>query len=112
MGFIDRAVFDTIRSLGFAGIGAGYAVIGGPLANRAVILTFKNATNGDVFVSADGVNDNLLLPANSFNVFDIRTNAPNNTNLIFPIGTQFYLKDGPTASTAGTFYIEVLTIRT
>lgn len=112
MSYIDRAVFDTIRSLGVAGIGAAYAVIGAALANRAVILTFKNATNGDVFVSTDGVNDNLLLPANSFNIFDIRTNAPNNTDLLFPIGTQFYVKDGPTAPTTGTFYIEVLTIRT
>lgn len=112
MGFIDRAEFDNLRSLGFAGIGGAYATIGTPLADRAVVLVFKNATNGDVVVSDDGVNDKLFLPANSFNVFDIRTNAPNNTNLIFPIGTQFYLKDGPTASTAGTFYIEVVIIRT
>lgn len=111
MAFIDRAEFDTIRSSGFAAIGAAYATIGTPLTERAVVLSFKNNTNGDVFVSDDGVNDKLFLPANSFTIFDIRTNAPNYTNLVFPIGTQFYVKDGPTATTAGTFYIEVLTIK-
>lgn len=112
MGLSNAAQFDTIRSLGVAGIGAAYATIGTALTRPAVIISFKNNTNGDVFVSTDGTNDHLLLPSNSFNVFDIRTNAMNLLDYVFAIGTQFYVKDGPTAPTTGTFYIEVVSVRT
>jgi hypothetical protein len=108
----SAAQFDTIRSAGFASIGATYATIGTALTAPAVILVFKNATNGDVFVSTDGTNNHLLLPSNSFNVFDIRTNNMNLLDYVFQVGTQFYVKDGPTASTSGTYYIEAVTVRT
>ena len=112
MGLSNAAQFDEIRSLSAAGIGAGYAVIGDPLESPAVILTFKNATDGDVFVSTDGVTDHLFLPSNSFNVFDIRTNAMNLLDYVFAVGTQFWIADGPTVPTTGTFYIEVVSVRT
>jgi len=110
MGLKSSAQFDTIRSLGVASIGAAYAAIGTALTAPAVILCFKNNTNGDVFVSTDGTHDHLLLPANSFTIFDIRTNNMNLLDYVFPIGTQFYLKDGPTVATSGTFYIEVVSV--
>ena len=112
MGLSNAAQFDTIRSAGVASIGAAYATIGAALTAPAVILTFKNNTNGDVFVSTDGTNNHLLLPSNSFNVFDIRTNAMNLLDYVFAVGTQFYVKDGPTVATSGTFYIEVVSVRT
>jgi hypothetical protein len=107
----DQAFFDTLRSLGTAGIGATYAAIGTPLGFRAVAITFKNLTNGDVVLSDDGSNDKMFFAANSYNVWDVRTNAPNTNDLMYPSGTQFYLKDGPTPSTTGTFYIEILVVK-
>ncbi len=108
----NSAQFDALRSLGFAAIGATYAAIGAALTKPAVVLTFKNNTNGDVLVSTNGSTDHLFLPPNSFNVFDIRTNAMNLTDFAFPIGTQFYLKDGPTVATSGNFYIEIVSVGT
>ena len=52
----------------------------------------------------------LFLPANSFNVFDIRTNSPTYNDLMFKEGTQFYVKDGTTASSTGAFYIEAVIV--
>lgn len=112
MGFIDRADFDVLRSLAAGSIGASYTAIGSPLQYRFVAINFKNDTNGDVIVSNDGVNGKLFFPANSYDAWDVRTNAPNFTNLVFPIGTQFYLMQGPNVPSTGNFYIEILIIRT
>lgn len=108
--FKYQASFDALRSAVPSAIGATYATIGTALPSEAVVLTFKNQTNGDVLVSTDGSTDNLALPANSFTVYDIRTNAPNNTDFMFRKGTQFFVKDGTTASTTGTFFIEAIIV--
>lgn len=108
----NAASFDTLRSASSAAIGANYTAIGSALPSPAVCLTFKNATNGDVYISTNGVDNMLFLPANSFNVFDIRTNSPSYNDLMFREGTIFYAKDGPSASTTGSLYIEaVLVVR-
>ena len=108
--FKYQASFDALRSILPASIGASYAIIGSVLPSEAVILTFKNQTNGDVLVSTDGSTDMLTLPANSFSVYDIRTNAPYQTDFMFRKGTQFFVKDGTTASTTGAFYIEAVIV--
>lgn len=104
------ASFDTLRSAGVASIGATYAAIGAVLPSEAVVLTFKNQTNGDVLVSTNGSTDNLIFPANSYGVYDIRTNAPMNTDFMFRKGTQFFVKDGSTVASSGTFYIEAVIV--
>lgn len=109
--FKDAAAFDTLRSLGFAGMSGSYAVIGTPTTSVCAILNFKNFTNGDVIVSTDGVHDMLYIPSNSFSLYDIRTNSPRNTDLLFSIGTQFFVKQGTTAATSGTFYIEIIIVK-
>lgn len=106
----NQASFEILKSTTPASIGASYAAVGSPLSSPAVVVTFKNHTNGDVLISTDGTNDMLALAANSFNVYDIRTNAPVNCDLEFAQGTQFYIKDGTTPSTTGAFYIEAVII--
>lgn len=106
----NQASFETLKSLAHTSIGASYAAIGTPLSSPAVVVTFKNQTNGDVLVSTDGTLDKLVLPANSFTIYDIRTNAPVNSNFMFAQGTQFYIKDGTSAPSSGTFYIEAVII--
>ena len=109
MSYSTKAQFSTIRSAGFAAIDAAYANIGTALTERAVILSFKNATNGDVFISTNGTDNHLFFPANTYTIFDVKTNSPKSAgDLMFSIGTQFQIKDGPTASTSGTFYIEIV----
>ena len=111
MAYSNKAFFDTLRSTTPASIGAAYATFGSVLTYATLIVCFKNYTNGDVYVSTDGTNDHLLIPANSYTVYDLRTNAPFNLEYAFAIGTQFYVKDGPTAPTTGTFVLETLVVR-
>lgn len=106
----NAAVFDTLRTAAPAAIGASFAAIGPALPAPCVCLCFKNNTNGDVIVSTDGTNNMLFLPANSFNVFDVRTNSPTYNDFMFKEGTQFYVKDGTTASSAGAFHIEAIIV--
>lgn len=108
--FKNYASFDTLRSIAPASIGATYAAVGAALPSQAVCLVFKNATNGDVIISTDPTNSTgmLIFPANSYTSYDIRTNSPSVTDLMFAAGTVFYAKDGTTASTTGAFYIEAV----
>ncbi len=108
MVYKNIASFAPLKTTTPASIGATYATVGTTLVHPAVVLTFINNTNGDVLISTDGTNDMLSMSASSFRVFDIRTNSPDPTSYIFPQGTQFYIKDGTTPSTTGTFNIEIL----
>jgi hypothetical protein len=110
MVYFNKASFAPYKTILPASIGATYAAAGTALANPAVVLTFINATNGDILVSTDATNDMLFLSANSFRVFDIRTNSGNLLNFMFPKGTQFYVKDGTTVATTGAFYIEIVQV--
>ncbi len=109
MSYNNVAVFETIRTT--ATIGATYAVVGTPFTSRIVVICFKNNTDGDVFISDDGVNDKVFLPSGGFTIYDVRTNATNQTDLTLPLNLQFYVKDGPTASTTGSVYIEGISVR-
>ncbi len=109
MSYNNKAYFETLRSE--STIGATYTALGSAYTNRLVVVCFKNDTNGDVVISDDGVTDKLFFAAGSYTVYDIRTNAPNETDLTLPINLQFYIKDGTTPSTSGTFYIEAISIK-
>ena len=108
--FNSRAKFDALRSE--STIGVEYTALGAVLATPAVAITFKNQTNGDVIVTTDNsvAAGMIFMPPNSYHVWDIRTNAPDGDNYTFREGTQFYVKDGTTVGTTGTFYLEVLAL--
>lgn len=109
MSYNNAVVIETLRSE--STIGAAYTAVGTAYTNRVVVVCFKNNTDGDVVISDDGVNDKFFFPAGSYNVWDVRTNAPNQTDLTLPINLQFYIKDGTTPSSSGTFYIEAMSVR-
>jgi hypothetical protein len=100
------AIIDTLRSLNFSGISGTYAQVGTPLTHITRIICLTNNTNGDLFVSNDGVTDNLFMPANSFKLFDLATNRSDyNSTWSFSDGMPFFVKQS-TAPTSGDFYIE------
>ncbi len=108
MGNAQVATIDTLRTLGFAGISGSYAPVGTPLVFPTRLICFTNNTNGDVFFSIDGVNDQLFIAAGSFKLFDLNTNRLNQQQLwVFATHTQFYVKQS-TAPTSGAVYIECL----
>lgn len=102
------ARFDALRTLAFGGISGTYATVGAPTGQNWREFRIVNATDGDVFFSADGTTDNFFLPAQTFLLWDLATNAPPvNTidDFVIGIGTQFYVKSA-TSPSMGSVYIE------
>lgn len=102
------ATIDTIRTLAFGSISGTYAAVGTPLIFPTRLICFTNNSNGDMFFSSDGVNNQLFVAAGSFKLFDLNTNRLLQQQYwVFAIGTQFYVKQS-TAPTSGAVYIECL----
>lgn len=104
------AHFDTLRSLAFGGISGTYANLGTALTTNARMFKLTNGTNGDIFVSLDGTNNHMFLPAGSFTLYDLSTNSPPiavTDNLVLAIGTQFRVKQS-TAPNTGAVYLETI----
>lgn len=103
----NSANFGTLMTIAGGSITTSYQLIGTTTA-ACVEITFKNITDGDVFVSTDGVNNMLDLPTQSYTDKDVRTNAPQNTDLVFSIGTDIFIKSGTVAPTNGRFSVETI----
>lgn len=104
------AHFDTLRSLAFGSISGSYAALGSALTTNARVFKLTNGTDGDLFASLDGVNNQMFLPAGSFTLYDLSTNSPPiavTDNLVLAIGTQFSVKQS-TAPTSGSIYLEII----
>lgn len=99
---------DALRTVAFGGISGAYAVLGIPLAHNWREVSIINNTDGDLFISVDGVTDNIFVPKMSFVLLDVSANADSNTglsNLVFALFTQFYVKQS-TAPTTGAVYLQ------
>lgn len=99
---------DSLRTLAFGGISGSYATVGSALTHNWRMFRITNNTNGDLFISFDGTTNNLFVPASSFVLYDLSTNAPpisETDNLVLGIGTQFYAKQS-TAPSSGALWIE------
>lgn len=99
---------DAYKTLGFAGISGSYAAVGSVIAHNWRAFRILNATDGDMIFSFDGTTDNLFVPAGSFVLYDISTNATPTSGidvLVVGINTQFYVKQS-TPPSKGAVYIE------
>ena len=102
------ARFDQLRVIGFASISGTYAAVGTPLGHQARIICLTNNTDADMLVSVDTVNDNLIVPAGGFKLFDFTTNKSDNSHtMVIVPNTQFYVKQ-ISAPSSGNFYIEII----
>src|ERR1044071_869662 len=108
MAFGTRAQFDAVRELAFGSISGTYAALGGPLTDHARIIRFVNSSNVEVYVSADGVTDNIRLAASSFFLIDFSTNKIQDDGLFQAVGTQFYVKQVSGAPASGAVWCEVV----
>ena len=94
---------DPIRELAGSAITTSYQVIGGPLLRDAFRIWMTNNTNGDCYVSTDGLLNYKKLPVLSGRAFDDKTN-----DMYRKSGTQFYVKyDVAPVAPTGWFAIEV-----
>lgn len=93
---------DPIRELAGTAITGTYQVLGGPLTIDAFRLTWTNNTNGDIYVSTDGVTDMMKFAAQSARITDDKSDD------LFRIHkTQFYIRyDVAPGSPTGWFTLE------
>jgi len=108
---VARAFFEPLRTLGFAGITAAYAVVGSATTHMTRAFCITNNTAGDLIFSTDNtlVAGELFVAARSYKLFDIQSNInPQfDDKYVLEVGTQFYVKQ-VTAPVSGDVYIEIL----
>lgn len=109
-----RALFLAAIGADHTGAGAAYAALGSAITKPVEMIIINTTYNNSVFLSVNGTTDHIFVPIN--------TAAPNTTMTInfssakqntgrleLPVGTQFYLKQGPDgAPTAGDLYITLI----
>lgn len=109
MAYTKKLQYDVLRSINSATFTGSYQAIGTPLTYPTSLVRLVNNSSVSVTISTDGVNDNELVPLNSFVLYDVTANTPANGDdaIFIPKGTQFYAK---AAAGVGFFYIVSLYI--
>lgn len=83
-----------------------YQTLGSALSSPAVLAKIVNNTNQDLDVSTDGSTDHDFIPANSFTLYDLRTNHGADHDFMFRKSTQFYVKGAAVGT--GSVYLVVI----
>lgn len=104
--FNSRAQFFPVQSIAAASVGASYSAIGGPLGHNACILIITSTLNQPVWVSFDGISDNILTLGTNFQnakVIDLKANG-----LVLPGNTIIYVKALASLPASGALYFEFI----
>lgn len=118
MPFSRIATFDVVRTLANGSISGTYAKVGTSFGHLGRAIRIINSTNGDMFFAlnngstpaSDGTADNLFLPAGTFVLWDISTDAGSQTNspaFCLAGKTQVWVRQS-TAPTTGSVFVECL----
>ena len=78
---------EAIREIAAGSITGAYQVLGGVFTRDAFRLWMTNDTNGDIYLSTDGVTDMKKMPATSGRACDDKTN-----DMFRKKGTQWYIR--------------------
>lgn len=78
---------EQIRELSAGAIPGTYVVLGGVFLRDIFRINITNLTNGDIYLSTDGVTDMMKLANMSSRVLDDKTN-----DMFRKKGTQFYAR--------------------
>lgn len=107
-----KADFEPLRTLAFGGISGSYAAIGSPTVGRVRSFCITNNTQGDMIFSIDNTvsEGQMFVAKGSYKLYDVQANMNSQFDdaYVFPIGTQFYVKQS-TAPVSGNVYVECLT---
>lgn len=94
---------EAIRRIVAGSITTSYQTLGGVFTRDAFRLWLTNNTNGDIFLSTDGVTDQKEMPALSGRAYDDKTN-----DMYRKKGTQWYIRyDALLVGTTGWAALEV-----
>lgn len=103
-----KALFEPVRTLGWAAIGGAYVGVGTALNFPARIIFVQNFTDVTLMFSFDGVNDHFPLAENSFLLLDLSSNKTIETGYYIAKGERLYVKDVGAASSSGDVYFSVV----
>lgn len=78
---------EAIREIASGSITGNYQVLGSIFTKDCYRLWFTNNTNGDIYLSTDGVTNHKKLPANTGRACDDKCN-----DMFRKAGTQWYIK--------------------
>ena len=78
---------DAIREIAGSSITTAYQMFGAVFLRDCFRLTFTNFTNGDVYLSTDGVTDMMKFSTISARCYDNKTN-----DMFIKAGTQYYIR--------------------
>ena len=78
---------EAIREIAAGSLTNTYQVLGGIFTRDAFRLTITNNTNGDIYLSTDGVTDMMKMPSSSGRILDDKTNDMYRKSF-----TQFYIR--------------------
>jgi len=95
---------ETLRSLAFGSILAGYVGIGSSFAHPIRIIFIQNLTDVLLLFSFDGVNDHFPLPSNGFLLLDVTSNKSVSMGCFIAQGTRLYVKRSGVPS-SGAVYV-------
>lgn len=94
---------EAIRELAAASITTSFQVLGGVMLRDAFRVWISNNSNGDIYLSTDGVTDHKKLPANTGRACDDKTN-----DMYRKAGTQWYVRyESLPASPTGWVGLEI-----
>lgn len=79
--------WDAVREIASGSVTGSYQVLGGALLRDSFRMWITNNTNGDIYLSTDGVTNMLKLPAQTGRAYDNKTNDE-----YLRHGTQWYIK--------------------
>jgi hypothetical protein len=93
MAYTRKLLPDLLRSIDSATFVGTYLALGTPLTYNCSIVKLVNNSTVLVTVSIDGVNDYDVAPGNSFYLYDVTSDSPQESGSIFiSKGTQYYVK--------------------
>jgi hypothetical protein len=99
---------DALRVVAFGSITGSYTALGSSFGHPMRIFRLVNTTDADMLFSFDTINDNIIVPAGGFVLYDVTTNREDNVVFfVFATGTQVYIKYS-SAPSKGNVYLETL----
>jgi len=112
MAYGRRITWDAIREVAFGSITDTYSALGSATTKNARAVKITNNTNETVYISDDGTTDQLKLPENSFQIWDVTTNKPvADIHQFLCINTQFYVRHiTGSAPTSGYVSMEAMCV--
>lgn len=105
----QRIRYETLRSLAFGSIGAGYTGVGASFANPVRLIMIDNLTDKNLIVSFDGITNHTVVASMSGKVLDYASNrmAPAD-HLEQAVGDRVYVKAESALPTSGSVYVSVI----